>query len=317
MYKRMLVPLDGSKLAEETIPYARELAGRLDLDLDFLYVSHPLMMQMLPMSQFYVEKIAEAVKTQVLIVRANTVGKETARPVEVRSKVTTGYPAEEILKYAEENEVDIILLATHGASGVRRWAMGSVAYQVLHASKIPVWLVRSGIPEQIVFDKWPRRTILVPLDGSQLAESALPHAEAIARQRGAQVTEILLLSVYAPTIYPVKYYFQMDYPPKVPLKYEDYVQQEIDQARESCKKYLNHLADQLKAKGLQVRTEAVMGEPADEIIKYAHQNPFQLIVMASHGRSGLSHLTIGSVAERVLLETNIPVFMITHGAADK
>lgn len=315
MYKRMLVPLDGSKLAEETIPYARELAGRLNLDLDFLYVCHPLMMQMLPMSQLYVEKIAEAVKTQILIVRANTESKEAARPVQVRSKVATGYPAEEILKYAEENEIDIILLATHGASGVRRWAMGSVAYQVLHASKIPVWLVRSGIPEQIVFDKWPRRTILVPLDGSQLAESALPHAEAIARQRGAQVTEILLLSVYAPAIYPVKYYFHMDYPPTVPLKYDDFVQQEIDRARESCKKYLNLQADRLKAKGLDVKTEAVMGEPADEIIKYVAQNPFHLIVMASHGRSGLRHLTLGSVAEKVLLEVKVPVFLITQGPA--
>ncbi len=317
MYKRMLVPLDGSKLAEETFPYARELAGRLDLDLDFLYVNNPLMPQLLPMSQFYIDKIAESVKAQVRIIQANTKGKEATRNIEIRSRVVSGYPAEEILKYAEENQIDIILLATHGASGVRRWAMGSVAYQVLHASRIPVWLVRSGIPEQIVYDQWPRRTILVPLDGSRLAESALPHAEAVARLRGSQVTEILLLSVYAPEIYPVKYYFQMDYPPTVPLKYEDYVQQEIDQARERCKKYLKNIADQFTAKGINVRTQAVMGEAAEEIIKCAGQNPFQLIVMASHGRSGLSHLTFGSVAERVLLETNIPVFMITRGSAGK
>jgi nucleotide-binding universal stress UspA family protein len=314
MYRKMLVPLDGSKLAEETFPYARELAGRLDLDLDFLYVNDPHMPQLLPMSQFYIEKIAESVKAQIQIIQANTVGKEAARPVQVKSHVATGYPADEILKYAEENKIDIILLATHGASGVRRWAMGSVAHQVLHASKIPVWLVRSGIPEQIVYDQWPRRTILVPLDGSKLAESAVPHAEAIAKQRGAQVTELLLLSIYAPTIYPIKYYFQTDYPPTIPLKYEDYVQQEIDQARELCRKYLKNMADRISAKGINVRTQAVMGEAAEEIVKYAHQNPFQLIVMASHGRSGIRHLAFGSVAERVLLEVNTPVFLITPGS---
>lgn len=310
MYRRMLVPLDGSKLAEETFPYARELAGRLDLDLDFLHVCDPIGLQSLSMSQIYVDKMAESVREQIQRIQTTTVGKEAVRPIEVRSKAVTGYPAEEILKYAEANNTDIILMATHGSSGVRRWALGSVAYQVLHASKVPVWLVRSGIPEETIYDKWPQRTILVPLDGSKLAESALPHAETVAKQRGIQAIEIMLLSIYAPSAYPVVYYFNTDYPPTIPLNYAEYVQQEIDQAKERCEKYLQTIASQLTAKGIRVRTAAVMGEAADEIIKYANKNPFQVIVMASHGRSGLRHLTFGSVAERTLLETNIPILMI-------
>ena len=65
-------------------------------------------------------------------------------------------------------------MATHGRSGIRRWIMGSVADKVLRASKVPVWLVRAGIPEEIVYVKWPKITVLVPLDGSELAESLLP-----------------------------------------------------------------------------------------------------------------------------------------------
>lgn len=310
MYRRMLVPLDGSKLAEETFPYARELAGRLDLDLDFLHVCLPLESDFIPMSQVYVDTLAGSAREQIQRIQATTAGKESVRQVNVRSKVVTGYPAEEILKYSEENTIDIILLATHGNSGVRRWALGSVAYQVLHASKIPVWLVRSGIPNEIVFDQWPQRTILVPLDGSKPAESALPHAEALAKQRGIQAVEILLLSVYAPSVSPVAYYFPTDFPVTVPLKYAEYVQQQIDQAKKQCEKYLKGIADQLVSKGLKVRTEAIMGNVSEEIIKYTRQNPFQLIVMASHGRSGISHLAFGSVAERVLLESNTPVFMV-------
>jgi nucleotide-binding universal stress UspA family protein len=306
----MLVPLDGSKLAEETFPYARELAGRLDLDIDFLHVCGPLESELLSMSQMYVDKMAEAVRGQIQKIQATTVGKKAARPIEVKSKVVTGYPSEEILKYAEENKIDIILMATHGASGVRRWALGSVAYQVLHASKVPVWLVRSGIPQEVIYDKWPQRTILVPLDGSKLAESALPHAEALAKQRGVQAIDVLLLSIYAPSINPVVYYFPTDYPPTVPLQYADFVQQEIEQAKERCQKYLKNIAGQLISKGIQVRTECIMGEAAEEIVKYANKNPFQVIVMASHGRSGLRHLTFGSIAERILLESNIPIFLI-------
>jgi nucleotide-binding universal stress UspA family protein len=309
VYRRMLVPLDGSKLAEETIPYARELAGRLNLDLDFLHVSGPLESR-LSMVQTYMDNIAEAVRGQIQRIQTTTIGKEAFRPIDVKSKVVTGYPPEEILKYAEENNIDLILIATHGASGVRRWALGSVAHQVLHASKVPVWLIRSGVPEEVIYDKWPHRTILVPLDGSGLAELALPHAEALAKQRGAQAVEILLLSIYAPSVSPLVYYFQTDYPPTVPLKYADYIQQEIDQAKGRSEKYLKNIADRFRAKDIKVRTEALMGEAAEEIIKYANKNPFQVIVMSSHGRSGLRHLAFGSIAEKVLLEARIPILMI-------
>jgi nucleotide-binding universal stress UspA family protein len=317
MYRKMLVPLDGSKLAEETLPYVRELAGRLDLDLDFLYVGDPRMSQMTPMNQIYVDKMADSVRAQIQKIQNTTVGKETIRPIEVKSKLVTGNPADEILKYAEENKIDIIMMATHGASGVRRWALGSVAYQVLHASKIPVWLVRSGIPQETIYDKWPSRTIMVPLDGSKLAEAALPHAEAVAKQRGAQVIEVLLLCVYAPSQLLTGYFYQTNYPPIAPLNLTDYVKEENDRAKESCEKYLKEIADRLIAKGIRVRTQAVMGEAAEEIIKYANKNPFQLIVMASHGRSGLSHLAFGSVAEKVLLEANVPIFLVMPGAAPK
>jgi nucleotide-binding universal stress UspA family protein len=311
LYRKMLVPLDGSTLAEETFPYARELAGRLNIDLDFLYVSRPTDPLLMAMGKNYVENVARTVGEQLKHTRNGDVGQSPE--VQVKYAAVTGYPAEEILKYAEQNNIDIILMATHRASGVRRWALGSVAYQVLHASKVPVWLVRSGIPTEVVYDKWPQRSLLLPLDGSKTAEIAIPHAMAIAEQRGKQAIEVILLSVYAPRNYSGIYFSAEQV--MVPVDYPEIVKEEARQAKERCDQYLKSVAEQFTARGIKVRTEAIMGDPADEIINYANKNPFQLIVMASHGRSGISHLALGSVAEKVLLDIHIPLLLVTPGAA--
>ena len=122
------------------------------------------------MHQVYVERVLEIIRSQVRQ-RAHPEKKE----IEGWGEVVIGHPAEEILRYADEKDVDLILIATHGRSGVKRWTMGSVADKVLRSSRVPVWLVRAGVPEESVYDEWPNRMILVPLDGSELAESTLPH----------------------------------------------------------------------------------------------------------------------------------------------
>ena len=183
MYKKMLVPLDGSKMAEVVFPYAREVAGRLDVDLDFLHICTPEEADTLPMRQAYIEHMAEIVRGQSEEIRQK-VGTPKIKNVQATGKAVIGYPPEEILRFAEENHDDIIMMATHGRSGLKRWAMGSVSYKITHSSKNPVWLVRAGVPDEILYDKLPERTTLVLLDGSALAESSLPHVEALSKQRG-------------------------------------------------------------------------------------------------------------------------------------
>ena len=202
MYKRMLVPLDGSELAEVVFNYAKEFAGRLDLEVVLLYVSTPAEEEFLPMHRAYIEHAADIVRRQSQEVQEKTDIQPGSKAVEARGELVVGHPAEEILRYADENTIDLILMATHGRSGIRRWAMGSVADKVLRASKVPVLLVRAGIPDEIVYDKWPRRTILAPLDGSELAESVLPHVEALAKQRGTELVDVVLLRVCEPPALP-------------------------------------------------------------------------------------------------------------------
>lgn len=307
MYRRMLVPLDGSELAEEVLTYAKELAGRLDIGTILLHVCDPRESESVFMCQAYIEHVAEIARREARAIQKKSGVKPGGEPVEVRGELAVGYPADEILRYADENAADLILMATHGHSGVKRWALGSVADKVLRASKVPVWLVRAGIPDEIVYDKWPKRTILVLLDGSELAESVLPHVEVLVKQRGIEPVDVVLLRVYEPPVLPSYYASELS---GVPLNWGQYVEQETVRGKQVAENYLAGIEKRFKDLGVTVRSEVLVGKASDVIVNYANKHPFNLIVMATHGRSGLRRWVYGSVAENVLLGALSPVFLV-------
>ena len=305
MYKRMLVPLDGSELAEVVFTYAKGLAGRLGLDLILLHVCSPEESELAPMHRAYIERAGEIVKRQSQEVQERKGIKSGVKAIEARVEMAVGRPADEILRYANEGDVDLILMATHGRSGIGRWVMGSVADKVLRLSKVPIWLVRAGIPEEIVYDKWPSRTMLVPLDGSKLAESVLPHVKALAKQRGAELIDVVLLRVCERGV------ISPDYPEAtMPLSWEEHVKRATDFYKQVSEQYLAGVEKRLKDAGIRVRSEVLMGKPSDEITEYATKNPFNLIFMTTYGRSGLSWWPLGSVADRVLHGVSSPIFLV-------
>lgn len=299
-YERMLVPLDGSELAEVVFAYAKELAGRLGTDVILLHVCALEETEQLPMRRAYIEHSVEIIKGQSEELQKKSGAQAGSKAIEVRGEVATGYPAEEIIRYAEANHVDLILMATHGRSGIKRWTMGSVADKVLRVSKVPVWLVRAGVPKEIVYDQLPTRKILVLLDGSELAESVLPHVEAVAKQQGAGPVEVVLLTVCEPMLLPSYY------PITMPLSWDDHV----TMCKRESEQYLAKTEKRLKDTGLRVRSEVLTGKPADAIVDYVNKNPVNLIVMSTHGRSGLGRWVFGSVAEKVLLGVTSPILLI-------
>jgi len=307
MYQRMLVPLDGSELAEVVFTYAKELAGRLDLEVILLYVCSPVLREFVPMHRAYIERAAETVKRQAREVQQRTGIQPGGKPVEVRGELVVGHSAEEILRYAEENAIDLILMATHGRSGVRRWAMGNVADKVLRTSKIPIWLVRAGITEETPYDQWPSKTILVPLDGSELAESVLPHVEALAKQRSAEPLDVILLRVCEPPATPFYYAPELS---GVPLDWGEYMDQAVAKGKEMAKEYLAGIEKRLKKSKISARSEVLVGKAADEIVDYASKHPFNVIVMATHGRSGVRRWVYGSVAQNILLGVSSPILLV-------
>jgi nucleotide-binding universal stress UspA family protein len=307
MYRRMLVPLDGSELAEVVFPYAKELAGRLGIDVILLHISATALRDYVPMNRAYVEHAADTIRREARRVqrKAGLVPEEKA--IEVRGELVVGYPPDEILRYAEENAVDLILMASHGRSGSKRWALGSVAGKILHAANIPVLLVRTGIPEQIPYDEWPKRTIIVPLDGSELAESVLPHAEALAKQGGREMVNVILMRVCEVPVMPVYYTPELA---EIPLNWGQYAQQETARCRQMATEYLAGIEPRFRDSGINVKSEVLVGTATDEIIAYANKTPYNLIVMATHGRSGLSRLVYGSVAVNILVGVNSPLLLV-------
>ncbi len=311
MFKKILVPLDGSELAEVVFTHAKELAGRLDIDIILLYVSAPARSEFAPMRQAYIERAANIIRRETREVQRKTGGGERIR---VQGELAEGYPAEEILSYAEKNAVDLILIAAHGHSGVKRWTLGNVADKVLRASTIPVWLVHAGMPDETPYDQWPRITIIATLDGSELAESVLPHVETLAKQRSDKPIEVVLLRVCEPPAMPTYYGPEFS---GVPLNWGQYEQQEIARGKQVAKEYLATLEKRLKDSNLRsVRSEVLVGRAADEIVDYASKNPFNMIVMATHGRAGLSRWVYGSTAENVLQGVSSPILLVKPRQSD-
>lgn len=301
MYKKLLVPLDGSALAEAALDHAAELVARIHLEeVILLHVYATQESEFTPTHKDYIDRAAETVRT-----KAGEVQQKIGTPVgdttvEVRGELGTGKPAEEILHYAEQNNVDLIMMATHGRSGIKRWAMGSVADKVLRASKVPVWLFRAGMQKEAADDESLERTILVPLDGSPLAESVLPHVETLAKQRGTQATDIVLLAICEPIVPPAVY------PVVAPVDLEA----DLSRAKQSDMGYLAGVEGRLKENGIEARAVVLVGKPADEIVDYGKNNPCDLIVMATHGRSGISRWVYGSVAEKLLSGASSPILLV-------
>ena len=292
MYHKMLVPLDGSRLSEIVFPYAKDLAGRLGLDIVLLHVHSSKESETIPLHQAYIEHKAQTIKRQLRDWQKKIGSRLEARRLEVRGELATGYPPEEIMCYAEQNNFDLILMATHGRSGIRRWVLGSVADKILCVSSIPVWLIRAGTVDSVTYDKWPQRTLLVPLDGSVLAEKVLPHVEVLAKQPAPPPVDVVLFRVAeAPTT--SGHYFR-----------------NIPESREEIEQYLAKIAARLKNSNLRVQSKVSSGDPAEQIVSYGRANPFSIIVMSTHGHSGMSRWFYGSVATKVLEHASNPIFLV-------
>jgi nucleotide-binding universal stress UspA family protein len=151
------------------------------------------------------------------------------------------------------------------------------------------------------------RTMLVPLDGSELAESVLPHVEALAKQRDTKPIDVVLLRVCEPP--PTPTYYGPDLS-EVPLNWGRFAQEETDRGKKVAKEYLAEIEKRLKDINISVRSEVLVGKATDTIVDYAKKNPFDLVVMATHGRSGLSRLVYGSVAVNLLHEVSSPIFLV-------
>jgi nucleotide-binding universal stress UspA family protein len=199
-------------------------------------------------------------------------------------------PAQSIVTYAENHDVDLVVAGTPGRRGLQRLLIGSVAEEVLRTAPCPVLTVRD---KQDVAPAWSVRNVLVPIDFSDAALDALRHAKELALTYGAQIT---LLHAVEEVVYPSAYGVE---PANLPGP------QVIDRVEQN-------LAELVRTEvGYEhVVIEAKVGYAPSIILDYAGANEVDLVVIATHGRTGLERMLLGSVAERIVRRSSAPVFVV-------
>jgi nucleotide-binding universal stress UspA family protein len=304
MFKRILVPLDGSTLAERALAPALALAQAVEGEgeVRLLCVPLPQPMNVERYSGGYSFWWPEQARERACCEGESYLdGKREAwaRPgVAISTQTIEGDPPSMILDAAREWQADMIALSPHGYSGLTRWVLGSVAEKVLRAATCPVLLVRSVRPLQ---------TVLIPLDGSRLAEQALAPGMEMARLMGA---EVRLLTVTQAMAMPVAGLRGTEW------MAQDIVEQLTYDNSEEATRYLEHVKRRYRNSGLVVKTEIVEGVAAYAILEYVAAEPVDLIVMATHGRTGLRRWAFGSVTEKVLRGSDVSMLTIRPPAGD-
>jgi nucleotide-binding universal stress UspA family protein len=293
VYSKILIPLDGSTLAEQTLPCALEVARRERAEVTLLCVVPPIRESEVMDDGYvlYADQLTEMAQSDARAYLNRIACPLHAEGIKVKTALEVGIPADCILDYAQTMQMDLIAMATHGRSGVGRWVYGSVADRVLRAAACPVLLTRAGAERPAAFNR-----ILVPLDGSPLAESALPHARALAAAFDAEIVLLRVLSASA-GVYTL--------PEMLPVLAADTYRNE----QESLE-YLARWEASLQDQGLRVRTHSAKSPVAEAILDVARAEQVNLIAMCTHGRSGMQRWFYGSVAQRVLQAAEAPILLV-------
>jgi len=271
-----MVPLDGSDRAEQALPYATQLAKAMAATLHLVRVNDFVVSVGWTFAPPYISPDTyEAEATRVAAYLTALRQRLEGEGLQVRSEVLTGMAALSLLDYERAAHVDLVVMCSHGRSGVARFALGSVADRLLRHGSAPVLLVRAfSAPLDLT-------RVVVPLDGSARAEAALDALAALAR---TVVREVTLLRVIG------------------------------DEEEETeAQAYLTTAALRVQQDQLTCRQRVGRGDPAATIIEAAGKDA--LVIMATHGRSGLTRWALGSVADRVSREGAAGVLLVRASAA--
>ncbi len=307
MYRNILVPLDGSPFSEQALPLAISLARRADGALRLVYVHAPL-------GSVYAEaavtfdislerelKHREKVYLDDLADRIRALGN-----VPVQTVIAEGSVTPTIRAAVAGTEADLIVMTTHGRGPMGRFWLGSVADELVRESPVPLLLVRPK-EEALDLDKEVAiRRVLLPLDGSALAEAMIEPAIALGGTTDAEYT---LLRVIRPVLPPPRGAEGATLNARIHAMMTRI--EEMQYAiRRDAQAYLDAVAQRLRERSLRIETRiAIEAQPAVAILQEAIPPVIDAIALETHGRHGLPRLFLGSVADKVIRGASVPVLV--------
>jgi nucleotide-binding universal stress UspA family protein len=309
MYDKIVVPLDGSELAEGVIPHVAELVRDRASQVCLLAVAStgrraPPVLADLLSSAAGTQEEKQRVE-QELTAYLDTVAEKLEPVVNARVSVRFGQPADEILALASEVDAGLIVMSTHGRSGIRQWVFGTVADRILHGASCPLLLVRTTTDQA----KIAYQRILVPLDGSETAEQILPYVGALIRLNH---TRVFLVSVLTNGLSDRTVALLTSIPAGLRLSTTS-----LPKAEVQLRAYMRSVAAALRERGAFVQIDIRRGSPADEILTHAAEVDADLIAMTTHGLSGPSRWVYGDVAGKVLHSAQRPVLLVRPTAREQ
>lgn len=279
----ILVPLDGTAQAAVALPLARALARGLDAHLILTRVVPDTLAAVA--AEAYLERIVPELASD---------------GVEARSSIHFGRPEEAIVHAATTEQVGLIVMATHGRSGLQRAMLGSVAEGVLTHSKVPLVLLRPGGKRVTHI-----QTLLVPVDGTPGGSLALGSALTLARRLGARI-------VLAQVAVPTPTWIAGD-----AMGAGVYIDPAWDdEALTSAQVYVDSLAKRLQAAGVQAEGRAMLGDVTGSLVKMADEVDADLVVMSTHALTGPARTIIGSVADALVRTIHRPILLIRRETAE-
>lgn len=289
---QVLFPTDFSDGAKRAFPQAVFLADWHDAELHILNVTGRHEHDYVDMKESFpvpIETLNEWLRRPSQTVSGSNWPDLDPLPL-TQTQIESAAPAETIVEYSDEKDIDLIVMGTHGRRGIDRMMFGSVTEEVVRKAPCSVFTVRADAdvtPGQAV------RRILAPIDFSEASDAAIQHAKEIALTYGA---EIHLLHVVEQPVYPSSYGIDtVSFPTQEVL---DRVESQLaNTAREEIG--YEHIV-----------VEAAVGHPPTSIVDYVEAKEVDLVVIATHGRTGLDRMLMGSVAEHVLRHSPSPVFVV-------
>ncbi len=292
MFERILLPLDGSELSEMSLPYGEELARKLGSEIILYHVHGHEQSQQEHVHQIYLDRLAETVQRNV------RKGKPKGTEVKVTTKVEAGKPTENICNLVDKNKVDLIIMTAVSASGLKIGKiLGSVTDHICRTVPIPVMLIRPQSAKRTDKKRRLFNRILIPLDGSELSKLVLPVGEELATKLKVSATLFQMATM-------VRLYGSE------PSVYLDYKKLDENEKRRVNAEMIA-LEGELRERSLNVTHIVTSGsDAADEIIKVGKKINADLVVMSTHGQSGLVRWVFGSVAEKVLRHGEIPLLLV-------
>lgn len=297
MFEKILVPLDGSAIAQAILPWVKTFARPFGSTVILFHAADAPVE--LDRQEAYAKETIDRIRSLAEEYLAGVAKTLRRQRFKVETEVGMGGVARSITEFAEAEKVDLIAMSTHARAGPARWVLGSAPDRVLRHTHIPVLLARPSGETPLDAKPSTLKKLIVPLDGSRAAQAIFPFVEEMAKRLKLEVNLIQVISAET----------TVQFTPMGPDTWTvpSDVLQQIDVLASG---YLAGVGKDLEREGLSVRWDVLRGPTSQRIVEFAQETPGSMVAMTTHGRSGLRRWVLGSVADKVVRAAGEPVLVI-------